>query len=83
VSLNCLPKEDETVAEPADINGRKYFYAGTYRIEDNLAINLPQNSSMVEHIGHDQVREMTLNAGELILKGMNGSSFVAVWEKRK
>ena len=50
VSLNCANKVDENQNEPADIFGRKYFYFGTYEVQSNEVVVLPENGSEVSHI---------------------------------
>ena len=80
VSLNCGPKELEK--EPADISGRKFFYAGTYDIKDGKITHYLMNASDVHLIGKGFSRELNLKGDELILTGENqGQKFSAYWKK--
>lgn len=81
VSINCDEKEDGQEWEPADLFGRKYFYAGSYTIKGNEVIQLPENASEVDHIGVPGVRLMKLSKDLLTLEGTNGSKFKAIWKK--
>lgn len=82
VSINCGEKKDETIDEPADYFGRKFFYAGKYKVDGNEVIQTPDNASDLSLIGKPALRVMSFDKDILILEGENGSKFRARWRKR-
>lgn len=83
VSINCGEPLNTTVSEPADIFERRYFYSGSYKQEDKILIQSIEHSTAEKQIGGEARREMTMKNDLLILKGENGSKFVATWRKLK
>jgi Lipocalin-like domain len=81
VSINCGKKVDPDVSEPADSFGRSYFYAGPYQQIKNILVQKIQVASVADQLGDEAQREMTIDGDLLILKGTNGSKFVAKWRK--
>lgn len=83
VSINCGAKTDPSKVEPADMFGRKFFYSGPYTKTDTLLVQNMLNASHAGSLGGEAVREMEIKNDLLILKGTNGSKFVATWRKLK
>ncbi len=83
VSINCGEKTDPNVVEPADMFGRKFFYSGPYHKEENILVQKMLNASEASSIGGEARRDMQIKDDLLILKGTNGSNFVAKWRKLK
>jgi hypothetical protein len=80
VSLNCDPVGRGK--EPADVSGRKFFYAGTYQFDGTRATHLMLNASQPELIGETFSRFVTIRGSQLILTGMNqGQAFSAYWRR--
>jgi hypothetical protein len=80
VALNCDAVGHGT--EPADISGRKFFYAGTFTFDGHLAKHKMINASQPELIGSEFTRQVTIVGNELILTGVNqGQQFSAYWKK--
>lgn len=80
VALNCGPRGDSE--EPADISGRKFFYAGKYSFDGKEVTHTMMNASQPELIGKSFVREVSINGALLTLTGENqGQEFSAQWRK--
>lgn len=80
VSLNCGPKGE--AAEPADISGRKFFYAGTYQFDGAQVTHNLLNASQENLIGSSFTRDVTIDGASLVLSGENqGQVFSAHWKK--
>jgi hypothetical protein len=80
VGLNCAAQGHGS--EPADISGRKFFYAGTYQFDGKQVTHHLLNASQPELIGEDIARDVQLEGDELILTGVNqGQSFSAYWRR--
>jgi hypothetical protein len=80
VALNCAAKGNGK--EPADVSGRKFFYAGTYQYDGTRVTHKILNSSQPELIGENISRDVSLKGTQLILTGLNqGQSFSAYWRK--
>ena len=80
VALNCDPVGHGK--EPADVSGRKFFYAGTYQFDGKKATHLMLNASQPELIGESFSRDVSINGSELVLTGVNqGQAFSAYWKK--
>jgi len=80
VALNCAPEGHGN--EPADISGRKFFYAGTYQYDGKTATHQMLNASQPELIGESFSRAVTIQGSELILTGVNqGQTFSAYWRR--
>lgn len=80
VALNCAAVGNGP--EPADISGRKFFYAGTYQFDGKVATHQMMNASQPELIGESFSREVTIQGAELILTGVNqGQKFSAYWRR--
>lgn len=80
VALNCAAVGNGP--EPADISGRKFFYAGTYQYDGKVATHQMMNASQPELIGESFTREVTIQGTELILTGVNqGQKFSAYWRR--
>ena len=80
VALNCDPQGKGH--EPADVSGRKFFYAGTYQFDGKRATHQMLNASQPELIGESFSRDVTIQGSELILTGMNqGQAFSAYWRR--
>lgn len=63
--------------------GRKFFYSGPYHIEANILVQKMLNASAASSLGGEARRDMQIQGDLLILKGTNGSNFVAKWRKLK
>jgi hypothetical protein len=80
VALNCAPTENGP--EPADVSGRKFFYAGVYRFDGRIATHKMLNASQPELIGKIFTRQVIIQGDELILTGVNqGQQFSAYWKR--
>lgn len=80
VALNCGEKPEGIETEPADISGRKFFYAGTYTFDGTRVTHTMLNASQPELIGKSFSRDVKLNKSKLILTGENqGQHFSAHW----
>ena len=80
VALNCDPVGHGQ--EPADISGRKFFYAGLYHFDGVRAVHKMLNASQPELIGEVFTRDVTIRGSELILTGVNqGQKFSAFWRR--
>lgn len=81
VSINCGEKPDNSVSEPADQFGRRFFYSGSYKIDGENVVQTPENASETALIGEPAIRSMKIEGDLLILEGTNGSKFKAEWKK--
>ncbi len=82
VALNCAAQGNGD--EPADISGRKFFYAGTYKFDGKNVSHKMLNASQPELIGTSFTRRVSIDARgtRLILSGTNqGQEFSAHWKK--
>src|SRR4051812_10146091 len=80
VALNCDPTGHGH--EPADISGRRFFYAGTYEFDGTRAKHKMLNASQPELIGEVFTRDVTIQGSLLILTGVNqGQHFPASWRR--
>lgn len=80
VALNCAAEGNGN--EPADISGRKFFYAGTYNYDGHRASHKMLNASQPELIGSSFSRKVTIKGDLLILSGVNqGQEFSAYWRR--
>jgi hypothetical protein len=80
VALNCA--EEGQGFEPADLTGRKFFYAGTYRYDGQEVVHTLLNASEPAMIGSRPARRVTLRGDTLILSGESqGLAFTATWAK--
>ncbi len=80
VALNCDPVGHGK--EPADISGRKFFYAGTYEFDGKNVVHTMLNTSQPELIGNGFSREVTIKDTLLVLTGVNqGQTFSAYWRR--
>lgn len=80
VSINCGQKIEGQI-EPAQLFDRMYFYHGTFTVQGNIVAQLPQNASVLDHIGHIANREASMKGDILTLAGTNGARFIAKWRK--
>ena len=81
VAINCGEKTNPLAVEPADMFGRRYFYSGRYRQEENILTQSIQYSSEEKQIGTEARRLMIQKDDLLMLDGVNGSKFRATWRK--
>jgi hypothetical protein len=80
VALNCAEKGNGE--EPADVSGRKFFYAGKFAFDGSKVTYNIQNASDFDLIGTSIKRTVSISGNELILSGENhGQSFSAYWKK--
>ena len=80
VALNCAPQGQGN--EPADISGRKFFYAGKYSFDGVHVTHALLNASQPELIGTSFARKVSIEGNRLILSGNNqGQEFAAHWIK--
>jgi hypothetical protein len=78
VALNCAATGNGN--EPADISGRKFFYAGRYTVNGSRVTHHLANASQTELMGTSFTRDITINDNRLILSGQNqGQAFAAHW----
>jgi len=78
-AINC-PAKRVARHEPADDYGRKFFYAGTYKVKEDVIYKQITNSSFEGLIGKSVLRRIEkVTEHELILSGPFGPNGGSLW----